>query len=300
MYVAQGFSDPNAIPPFLYPPFVLPFLVALQAIPQEILRWAWLGLMIAVALVTCRRLAMPWWLLPFALAWPPFAEGIWNGNLQILLFATFVFAFWEAPSRHDLASRPRDLDDPRTDARVGFLAATVGAVKVSQAHAWLVVARHRPRAAVVGALPWVAVVLVTLPLTGLVLYVEWLRQASLASDPTWPMIGVPLLVYLPGPIVGAIIVASIVAAWRLRGPDSGAWVGLLMLIVSPNLHAFTGLFAIPALLLVRREIGLVAVLAMASYLAIGWWLGVVLIAGAMIGSRWVPGLRERTQTLTPS
>lgn len=298
--MAQGFTDPNAIPPFLYPPFVLPFIAALSALPVDILRWAWLGLMVAVALATCRRLAMPWWLLPFALAWPPFAEGVWNGNVQILLFAAFVFAFWEAPVRHDLAPDPRDLGSPRTGPPIGFLAAAVGAVKVSQAHAWLVVARHRPRAAVLGALPWVAVVLVTLPLTGLALYFDWLRQASLASDPTWPMIGVPLLVYLPGPIVGAITLASIVVAWRLRGPDAGAWVGLIMLIVSPNLHAFTGLFAIPALLLVRREIGLVAVVAMASYLAIGWWLGVVLVAGALLGSRWAPGLRERTATLRPS
>ena len=73
-----------------------------------------------------------------------------------------------------------------------------------------------------------------------------------------------------------------------------------MLIVSPNLHAFTGLFAIPALLLIRREIALVAVLGMASYLAVGWWLGVGLVVGAMVGARWVPGLREPAVVPTPA
>jgi hypothetical protein len=300
VYVAEGFTDPGAVPPFLYPPFVLPFLALLEPIPTELLRWAWFGLMVGAAVLACRRLAMPWWLVPFALAWPPFAEGAWNGNVQVLLFAAFAYAFWERPTQHDLRPVPRDLAGPDVGPRIGFLAAAVGAVKVSQAHAWLVVARHRPRSALLGALPWIGVLLVTLPLTGFGLYVDWLRQASLASNPDWAMIGVPLLVYLPGPIVAAITVASVVVAWRLRGPDTAAWLGLVMLIVSPNLHAFTGLFAIPALLLVRREIALVAVMAMASYLAIGWWLGVGLVAGAMIGGRWLPGLREPETVVTPA
>jgi Glycosyltransferase family 87 len=292
VYLADGFRDPEAIPPFLYPPFVLPLIGALTQLPADMLRWVWLAAFVGIAVLTCRRLAMPWWLVPFAIAWPPFAEGVWNGNIQVVLFAAFVVTFWVSPNQHDLAIDARDLTDRRqTGPLTGFTAATVGAVKVSQAFAWLVVARHQPRAAILGATPWLVVVVATLPLTGIGLYRDWLGQASLAADPRWPMIGVPLLLYLPQLVVFAITAASIVIALRLRGPDAGAWAGLLMLVVAPNLHAFTGLFAIPAMLLVRREVALIAVIGMASYTAPGWWLGVTLLVATLaLGGRF-PELR---------
>jgi hypothetical protein len=292
VYVADGFRDPEAIPPFLYPPFVLPAIGILTTVPSDVARWLWLLALVAIAVLTCRRLAMPWWLIPFALAWPPFAEGIWNGNIQVVLFAAFVVTFWLTPRRHDLVIDPRDLTDPgATGPRIGFTAATVGAVKVSQALAWLVIARHQPRSAILGALPWALLVIATLPMTGIGLYQEWIGQAGLAADPAWPMIGVPLLLYLPRIVVIAVTVAAIVAALRLRGADAGAWVGLLMLVVAPNLHAFSGLFAIPAMLLVRREIALLAVIAMASYTAPGWWLGIGIVSGALLLSVRYPRLR---------
>ena len=292
VYVADGFHNPEAIPPFLYPPFVLPVIGILTTVPSDVARWLWLLAFVTVAVLTCRRLAMPWWLIPFALAWPPFAEGVWNGNVQIVLFAAFVVTFWLSPPRHDLVIDPRDLTDrAATGPSIGFTAATVGAVKVSQALAWLVIAKHQPRSAIVGALPWILVILATLPLTGIGLYQEWLGQAGLAADPAWPMIGVPLLLYLPRIVVVAVTLAAIVATLRLRGPEAGAWAGLLMLIVAPNLHAFTGLFAIPAMLLVRREIALLAVIGMASYTAPGWWFGIAIVSGALLLRGRYPRLR---------
>jgi hypothetical protein len=287
--------------PYLYPPFVLPFAAAFAALPSELVRWAWFIGLVGVAALTCRRLAMPWWLVPFALAWPPFAEGIWNGNIQVVLFAAFVVTFWEGPRGHHLQPVPRDLADrARTGPRIGFAAATVGAAKVSQAFAWLVVARHQPRSAALGALPWLAVLLITLPMTGLQLYIEWLGQASLAADPGWDKIGVPLLVYLPKPVVVALTLAAVLVCLRLRGPRTGAWVGLLMLIVAPNVHAFTGLFAIPAMLLVRRDIALVSVIAMATYTEPGWWLGVGLVTGSLLLSDRYPSLSAAGPKPTPA
>jgi hypothetical protein len=301
VYVAAGFHDPEAIAPFLYPPFVLPVAAALTVLPIDLVRVIWFVVLVAFAGWTCRRLAMPWWLIPFALAWPPFAEGIWNGNIQVVLFAAFAVAFWEAPAAHDLRLRARDLDDPtRTGPAIGFAAATVGAVKISQALAWLLVARHQPRAAILGALPWVAVLVVTLPLTGIGLYGAWLGQAALAADPTWDMIGVPLLVYLPRIVVVGLTVAAVIATLWLRGPLAGAWVGLLMLLVAPNVHAFTGLFILPAMLSVRREIALLAVIGMASYTEIGWWAGVLLVTGSMLLGTRLPGLRAARPDAEPA
>lgn len=296
-YLTDGFSDPSALAPFLYPPFVLPFLAPLTALPEIIVRWAWLGAGILAGVFVCRRMAVPWRLVPVVLAWPPFAGGIWGGNLQVFLVAAFVAAFWSRPTRADLHPCPRDLDgSEQTSWTVGWLAAAVGAVKISQGLAWLVVLRHRPRVAVIGALPWVLIVGVTIPVTGISLYGTWVDQVVRASDPSWPMMGVSLLAYLPSGVVAVLTVAAIVAAWRLRGPELGAWLALIMLLISPNMHDFTGLFLLPALLLIRREVALLAALLTASYTAQGWWLGIALVVGAMLLGRVWPILREPVLT----
>ena len=42
---------------------------------------------------------MPWLWLPLVIAWPPFAEGILEGNIQMLMFAAFVFLFYRSGCR---------------------------------------------------------------------------------------------------------------------------------------------------------------------------------------------------------
>ena len=79
---------------------------------------------------------------------------------------------------------------PRNPAPlVGGLATAVGAIKVSQPHAWLYVLRYRPRAAIGGALVAAALVAVTLALTGIGLWFDWVAQLRLAGDPTWDLGG---------------------------------------------------------------------------------------------------------------
>jgi hypothetical protein len=293
VYVPDGFTDPQVLPPFLYPPFVLPVLAPLTALPEVAVRFAWVALATVAAAYACRRLAVPWVFVPGVLLWAPMNGGIWGGNVQVFLFAAFVTVFWLRPRRFDLRLVPRDLDRPgRIDGRHAFLAATVGAVKFTQGHAWLALARRAPRAAAYGLAPWAVLVLATLPFTGIGLYGAWLDQLSRASNPDWPAMGVSLLAYLPSPVFAALTVASVVAALRLRGPDTGAWLGILIFLVAPNMHNFSGLMLLPALLRIRREFALLAAILTSSYTAQGWWLGVAIVVGTMLaGLRW-PILRE--------
>ena len=207
--------------------------------------------------------------------------AVWGGNVQILLFAAFVATFWLAPTRHDLQPQPRELDAPGAlTPRIGWYAATVASVKATQLQAWLAVARRAPRSAILGVVPWVVVALVTLPFVGLGTYLDWVGQLARASDPTWPAMGPSLLQYAPGTIVAALTIASFVGAAWVRGRDTGAWIGLMMLVVAPNMHDFQGLFLLPAMLRIRREFAILAAILTATATAEGWWLGIGVVVGA--------------------
>lgn len=298
VYIADGFTDLQVLPPFLYPPFVLPILAPLTLLPELLVRWTWFALTVGTAILACRRLAIPWWLVPAVLLWSPMLGGIWGGNLQIVLFAAFVLAFWRSPSRHDLRAAPIDLDAAgAVTVRTGFLAAAVGSVKITQVQAWLAIVRRSPRDALLGLTPWVALVLITLPLVGIGLYVSWLEQVARASDPAWPAMGPSLLAYLPEAVFVALTLGSFVLAMLIRGPDTGAWLGLMMLLVTPNMHDFNGVFLLPAMLLIRREFALLAAILTSTYTSQGMWLGIAIVVVAMlVGLRW-PAIREPVPAL---
>jgi Glycosyltransferase family 87 len=300
VYLATGFTDPSALPPFLYPPFVLPFVVPLTALPLDLVRLGWTLVALLVAVAVCRRLAIGWALIPIVLLWEPMLGSIWGANVQILLFAAFVAAFWRWPARHGLLPEPRDIDAPgAVTPLIGWYAATVASVKATQLQAWLAMARRGPKATLLGASPWVIVVIVTLPLVGFGLYVEWLGQLSRASDPSWPAMGPSLLKYLPSPIVIALTVASFGLALRLRGPDTGIWLGLTMLVLAPNMHDFQGLFLLPAMLRIRREFAILAALLTATATAEGWWLGIAIAVGTMLaGRRWAAAYEPSAASMT--
>ncbi|MBA3529447.1 MAG: DUF2029 domain-containing protein [Propionibacteriaceae bacterium] len=291
-YLPDGFTDPQALPPFLYPPFVLPFLAPLTALPEWFVRWAWVAGMLSIGWLSYLWLGLKFVPAALALLWIPMVEGIWTGNIGVLLFAAFIIAFWNR-SDGGLPAAPREFEDSnQTPPRVGFLAASLAAVKPSQIHAWLVILRRQPRSALIGLAPWIFVAVVTLPLVGLDAYGEWIAQVRRAADPSWPMMGVSLLAYVPPAIFGLIYVASILLAWRLAGRDLGAWAGVLIFIATPNMHSFNGLFLLPALLLIRREYALLAAILMSTYTAEGWWLGAAVVIGTMVaGARW-PIARE--------
>jgi Glycosyltransferase family 87 len=288
IYVADGFADLNLLPPFLYPPFIVPLFAPLTFLPEIAVRWAFVAVLLVLAVLTCRRLAIPWALVPFVLLWTPMLGGIWAGNIALAMFAAFIAAFWRTPQRHELEPEPRDLDGREPpDARIGWLAASVAAIKVSQAQAWLAILRRSPRAALLGAVPWIVLVLVTLPLVGITAYGAWLDQLARASDPTWEAMGPSLLQVIPGGLFAALTLASFAAAVLLRGRDTGVWLGILMLVVTPNMHVHSALFLMPALLRIRREFALLGAMLTATLTDAGFWLGIVIVVGVMLaGERW--------------
>jgi hypothetical protein len=303
VYLAEAFHDPASVgQPFLYPPFVLPLWAPLTVLPEVLVRIAWFGAALEMGALVCRRLAIPWTIVPLVLLWEPMFGAIWGANVQIFLFAAFVATFWLAARRHDLQPLPRDLDAAGSvTPLIGWYAATLASVKVTQLHAWLAILRRNWRAAILGALPWAILVLVTLPLVGFPIYVDWLEQLRRASDPTWPSMGPSLLRYLPAAVVLILTVVSLGLAMWIRGPDIGAWLGLLMLLVSPNMHDFNGLFLLPAMLRIRREFAILAALLTSSATAEGWWLGIAIVVGSMLaGLRWPTAYEPATAPATAS
>ena len=141
--------------------------------------------MLVAAVVAARRLRIPWIWIPLALLWRPFFEGIVHTNLTILTFLAFIILFYRrtgSPWRAD----PRDVSRPdESVVEIGALATVIGAVKVSQPHAWLFVLHYRWRAAAIGALAVVALALLTLPLTGNQPWFDWVDQLRRAGNPAW-------------------------------------------------------------------------------------------------------------------
>jgi hypothetical protein len=269
--------------PYLYPPFLLPLLTPIAALPRGAVTGTWLILCAMCAVWTCRRLAIPWPAVPFVLAWPPVAEGLITGNSQIFAFAAFVALVYE-PADGTLRTRSFL---PARDALNGVLAAAVGALKVTQLLPVLFLARRRFKAAVIGLATLAAVAVVTLPLTGISIYVDWLAQLQRAADPNWTVGGVALgrRLGVPDLILAA---CGIAMALSVRGRDAVAWLGIALLIATPSVHGYTFLFLLPGLLTIRRDWAiLLATLFLGVYHAIGWWMACLLVAYFLIASsRW--------------
>jgi hypothetical protein len=279
--------------PFLYPPATLPFIAPLLAVPRILLFPAWTIICVGAGVYACRRLALPWWLVPIVLAWPPFAEGLLGGNIQIILFAAFTAVFWQAGGT-PFVPRPRDpRDTGRPAAADGLLAAAIGAVKISQAHTWLFMLRRRPAAAAIGAVVVIAVVLLTLPMVGPDLWADWIGQAGRSGDPNWVPVGLPLSTFI-GRVPALVVTAlTLIAVFRVPVGRAGAWTGLLSIVGAPSIHMFGLLFLIPAMLEIRRDIAVVAALAIATYTDLGLIIGTLLAGSAFALSGRVAMLAAR-------
>ena len=290
-YLASAFaSEPGATQPFLYPPFVLPFFALLSRAATFAGWHVAVAIMLASSVVACRRLGVPWIWLPLVLSWPPFAESIFGANVQTVLFAAFVFLFYRQGAM-PWQPRIRDVADPAEPGPlVGGLATVVGAIKVSQPHPWLYVLRYRPRAAIGGALAAAALVAVTLALTGIGLWADWIAQLRLAGDTTWDLGGFAIARFLPTGVGYVVVAACLVAVWFVPRERAGAWIGVLSVVGSLSLHIFGLLFLVPGMLLIRREAALMAAIFIATYSYEGAWAGILLVGGAMV-------LRERTARL---
>ena len=297
VYQASAFTaPPGASQPFLYPPYVLPFVSLLLGLPRFPLLVVWFGVCLLSALFTLRRLAFPiaWW--PFVLIWPPFAEGIIAGNVQVPMFACFVALFWRPSRAGPFLPDERDVADPNeSPSRLGLLAGAIGALKVSQLQPWLILVRHRWQAALIAVAAGLLLVAATLPITGITLWADWLAQLRRATDTTWDLGGIALTRFTPPGVGLAVTIVTLLAVLALPSRGRvGAWVGVLSVLGTPSLHPFGLLFLIPAMLIIRRELALLGALLITTYTYEGSWAGIVVVSVAFIGTlRW-PALLEET------
>ena len=300
-YLATAFlSPPGATQPFLYPPYLLPPLSLLVDLPRTAVLVTWCGICVASLVFICRRLGFPIWSWPLVALWPPILEPIIGGNVQLPVVAMFCAVFWMSPHSSRLTLKPveRPLEDrANAGAGVGVLAAVSAAIKVSQPHAWFAVLRRRPRIAAVGAGVVATAALATLPFTGVGLWMDWLGQLNRATDPSWELGGISIA-RLVNPTLGLIVaVGSIVAVFAfLPKRHAGAWVGVLAVVGASSLHSFGTMFLIPAMLLIRRELALIAIILIGTTTYEGTWAGILVVAGSMLLGLHVSALLEHGRT----
>ena len=277
-YVASSFSAPEGYGlPFLYPPPVLPFLAPLLALPRAVVVAAWLAVTVGAAIFLLRRLGVPWRAVPIALCWVPFAEGLVGGNAQVLLVAAFVAVFFDPPAG-PWRPTPRDPRDGGRPAIIdGILAAITPALKLTQPHAWAALLRRRPAAALLGIGVAAAVALATLPLVGVGAWQAWIAQLGRAADPAWALRGSSLVQLLPGVVSPAATVLTVGLAMLAPNRRLGAAAGLLLVLGAPSLRSYGVLFLLPAMLAVRRDVALVAMILVGTGVMPGMWAGILLV-----------------------
>ena len=279
-YLASSFTAPEGYElPFLYPPPVLPFLAALLALPRVVVAAAWLAGTVGAAIFVARRLGVPWRAVPIVVCWVPFAEGLVGGNAQVLLVAAFVAVFFDPPAG-PWRPAPRDPRDARGRPAIvdGILTAVTPALKLTQPHAWAALLRRRPLAALLGLLAAAAVALATLPLLGVGVWQAWIAQLGRAADPAWELRGSSLVQLLPGFLSLAATGLTVLLAMLAPTRRLGAAAGLLLVLGAPSLRSYGALFLLPAMLAVRRDVALVAVILIGTGVMPGMWAGILLVA----------------------
>ncbi len=260
--------------PFVYPPPALPLAAALSILPADAIRIACLVGSIGAALVGLQRIGLRgWWLVAF-LAWPPVVEGIYVGNVAILLFLLFAIA-------------------PRTG--LGLVVGPLLKPASGTLGLWLV-AERRWREIGLGLLIVIVLVLASLAVTGTDPWPAWL--AGLAwfarSQPEVPatFYGIALDRYLPVLVTGAIGIGLLGLALLVRGRALLARLGVVTVVISPSLYAHGFSVALPALLELRALAVWAALGLMAAPLGPAW-----LIAPAIVAASWgLPGLRRGPST----
>lgn len=293
-YLASSFAaGPGYDVPYLYPPILLPAFAALAELPivPVVAVTGVLGLLAAYA--ACRRLGIPARWTPLVLLWPPFTVAIAGANLQLFLFLAFVWLFWDRPDEGE-RPMPRRWTTPRPLLADAFAGATIPLVKVSQPHAWVGLLRFRPRAAIAGLGFVLAVATLLLPTIGPDLWFGWLDQLARAANPSWKLAGAELTRALQPPWPFVVLAATALGSLAVPKAAAGPWIALLTLVGAPSLRLYGALMLLPALLVIRREIALVAATLVATCTIVGLWSGIGIVVATLALASRVPLLRERS------
>jgi hypothetical protein len=280
--------------PFLYPPFVLPFLAPLVALPRDLVLVGAVILCAGTVVWAMRRLSMPWSWATASLVWAPVLLAVWGANIQTLTFAAFCALFFR-PVRGvaDLRPVPVDLSKPAEgERRLGLKGAAVMAVKVAQFQSLAYLSLRRPWAALFGVGALGTVILLTIPITGIAIWGEWIEQIRLAADPAWGYGGLGIARVAPPLIAAVVLIGSLLCLLLVPRRDPGPGVGLLTVLGATSLHAYGVLFLVPAGLRIRREVFIVAILLTGSILTSWMWLGILLVGTTYIASFRFGRLRE--------
>lgn len=245
--------------PYLYPPFTLPFFGLLARLPHGLGAYVIVVLCAVSVIAGLRLLGVPWRLLPLLLIWPPIAIGVQVGNVACVGFLLLAAAW-----------------------RVGMAAPLAGVFKAQSGvvSLWLIRER-RWRALILGAVAIAALVVATLPLTGIAAYGEWLRaleyfQRTVQRFPS--VMGLAIQRFQPASVAIGLAVAAVVLALLARGRDGLARFGVAAVVASPTVYIHGLALGLPAMLMLDAATawGLMAV---APWGMGGWWaLGIPLAA----------------------
>lgn len=258
--------------PFVYPPPTLPAFALLARLPRPLVEATWLVGSVAAALGGLRLMGSSWRWAVAALAWPPFFQGIYVGNVSVLLFALFAAAPWLGG---------------------GLLLAAILKPYSAVAGLWLV--RERRFRALGAGIAAVAVLgLATLPLVGFGAWRDWLEglrnyAESGALLPT-RLIALGLAAYVPWIVVISGSIAVGAWAWLGRGREGLARFGVAAVVASPSVFAHGFLIALPAFLGLRVPLLWIALGITSVAPGLGWWMAIALVIGATV----IPGLRRET------
>lgn len=102
------------------------------------------------------------------------------------------------------------------------------------------------------------------------------------------------------PPIVTVAVAGVTMVMAVFVPrrTAGLWIGLLTIIGAPSLRMYGVLFAVPAMLRIRRELALIAATLIATYTNEGLWLGLGVVVVANLAAPVLPWLREPTSGAT--
>ncbi len=254
--------------PFVYPPFTLPLFEILARLPLLAVEVGWLATSAAAVLIGLRLIGVRGRWVVGLLAWPVFAIGLSVGNVAGFGFLCFALGY-----------------------RFAALLVVAGVFKLhSGIPALWGIRERRYREVALGIAAVAALVIVTIPLTGLAAWGEWARALGYFEQglDRFDMRGPSITGSLPTVLAVIVSVAAIGLALLRRGRNGLARFGLASIVVSPTLylHGFAPL--LPGAMTLRPEI-MWFVLAVVPWDAwglpvSGGWVAVAIVAAALLRS----------------